>query len=85
MRSTHNRAILAERAAQNVKPASPSTVGTNLAARPATQVTMLRSTDGGLRKGKRSKGRGPGAVARDSRGYRSDWSRSPYAPKGGWR
>lgn len=85
MRSTHDRAILAARAEArlpgNPRP-RPTTPGTNPGMRPITNVAGLRTVP---RKGKRSKGRGPGTQARDSRGLRSDWTRSPYAPRGGWR
>jgi hypothetical protein len=84
MRSTHDRAIIAARAS-SLAAHRPSTVGTNPAMRPVQIIAPLRSADGGLVKGKRSKGRGPSTTQRDSTGKRSAWSRSPYTPRGGWR
>lgn len=86
MRATHNRTILAARAAerQAANPTRPTTVGTNPGMRQAYRPTVLRSEDGGIRKGKRSKGRGLGHAQRDSTGRVSDWTRSPFEPIGGW-
>lgn len=83
-KSQANRAVIAARTSIT-HTTDHGSVGTNPALRVITPVASLRSMDDGLRKGKRSKGRGPGAVGRDSRGYRSAWTHSPYAPRAGWR
>ena len=78
MRASHNRARIAERVDHTH--VTRGTIATNPALRTAN-MTPLREPA----RTKRRKGRGPGAVARDSRGRISDWTRSPYTPRGGWR
>lgn len=83
MRATHNRERIAARITSTTSHTrTTGPVSTDLLARVPDVIVLRDST---VKRSKRSKGRGVGTNQRDSRGYRSDWTRSPYAPRGGWR
>lgn len=69
-----NRAVIAKRAGART---STGPVSTNLLAR----VTPIG--EGGNVRNRRSPRMT--ATQRDSEGRYSDWNRSPFAPRGGWR
>lgn len=77
--SQANRQVIAARVgAKPLAPHRPTTLGTN----PAMRVERVKAPVGAIHNRKAIKGTG---AQKNALGRTSEWNRSPYAPKGGWR
>lgn len=79
--------IMAARAVRANTPAIRNRVvrnGASPSTRPGTDL-LARTTSTPLRTGRKTRAAKLTSTQRNSQGRTSEWARSPYAPRGGWR